>query len=1560
MSNVDQNIVRMVFDNRQFESGVKESLNTIERLKKSLNFTEATKSLQGLSDAGKRFSLGGIADGVKSISDAFSSMGIIGITTLSNLTNSAVNAGKRLVTSLTVDPIKAGWGKYEQKTTAVKTIISATNLPLQAVNKELERLLWFSDETSYSFTDMVSNVGKFTAQGVALNTSVTAMQGIATWAALSGQNASVASNAMYNMAQALGAGSVKMKDWMSIQNANMATKEFKETAIATAQALGVLSKKGKFKGVKITAANFETTLNMGWFNKKVLLKTLDTYGKFADEVYAYSKKMGISASEAMKEMSKGGGFKSIGEKAFRAAQEAKTLTDAINATKDAVSTKWLVTSELIFGDYDEAVVLWTDFAGVLYDVFAAAGDVRNELLAGWKLLGGRTVLLEAVSAAWENMMTIIGTISDAFNEIFPPATAENLFNITTAFKALVDYFKIGEESTVNLKRTFKGLFAGVDIVVMAFSALFDGIKRVVKYLMPATDGFLSFTGNIGDFILGVRDAIKATDFFGKTIDSIAAFLLPLGDMLKDLFGFLKEKISPIVKDIKLFGEAFKIAFIEAFTFVPADKIMEGFKKIESASSSVSKAVTELSDKIKDKLGPLADKLKVFGDEGANGLGAFASTVSEKLGGVSQGFRDLEYDLSNGGFGKKLQSSLTPFAKIGEFLKNVFNSVCDAIKKAMPLFGLLADGAKDALKSLGKNLNEVFTGFNYKTFFAILTTGIGAAMVWNINKFIKNLTTVKKGRIDEILQSIGGVFESWQKNINAGAILKLAYALAILVAAIVVLSFIDPVKLAQALTTIAALGTGMMASIKVYSKLKSKDFTGVMAASVAMTALAVALLILSIGLTKLAKIEPAKLTQGMTAVLILMSSLILVTKQLQKTLSGDGKAGLGKSMLLAAASLIIFAYAVGKLAKTVEVLGKLDPNVIVKGLGALAAIIAGLTLFMKYSKFEEIDLSMGQGFALIAIGIIILAKAVDMLAKLEPTAITQGLISLGAILAMLGVFVKVLGNPANLLASAQGIALIAVAIAILVPPIVALSLMDPAKLATGLLALAVVLGILAVATQNMTTAIPGAGALVLVAVALNLLVPVLWSLGLMPWQVLVAGLVGLAGVFLVLGIAGLTLGPVVPILWGLAAVIGILGLSFMAIGIGIVSFATGIGMLATVSAVGITAIQALFQAFIDLIPNFLKGIAQGIVDFMKILEDNAPKIANSFLVIALSILATLKEILPVLVELVVEFITKFVTELLLAAPKVYDAALQMLTGMLNALADNVGKIIDAALNLILSFINGLTAGIIKYAQDIRVAIGKLGDAIVNVLFADTFIQDLLNAGGNIISTIISAFTATVKMVADIAAEGIKIGKAIINGAIDGIKNIGWKIAEMALEVFGDAVDWVKAFLGIKSPSRVFAEIGTMMGKGAIVGLDGMSTGVSDSAQGLGEAAVDSMTSAIAQVADLLDTSGEFAPVITPVIDMTDVDAGLNSMDKRLGETRTLSLSGVEANALGAASTINTATGSGSSEPSPSGTNAAGNSYIFNQNNYSPKALSRLEIYRQTKNQFSSLKGLVNGT
>lgn len=378
-TSIDQRIVEMQFDNNQFERGAKQSIETLDKLDKSLDLRESAKNLTALSDAGKNFNMDGVASGIEIVQQQFSALEIMGITALQRITNQAITTGENLVKSLSLDQIGQGFGKYEQKTTSVQTIVNATGESIDSVSEKLAKLNWFTDETSYNFTDMIGNIGKFTSMGIDLNTSVTAMEGIANWAAISGQGVNEASRAMYNLSQAIGVGAVKLMDWKSIENANMATKEFKETAIETAKALGELNAQGETaKGTAVTVENFSSTLSDAWFTSDVLLKTLNKYGEYADEVYTVATEKGLTCAQAMEQVN--GETMNLGERAFKAAQEAKTFTDAINSVKDAVSTGWANTFEIIFGNYEEAKKMWTDLANDLYDIFAGGTDDRNNFL----------------------------------------------------------------------------------------------------------------------------------------------------------------------------------------------------------------------------------------------------------------------------------------------------------------------------------------------------------------------------------------------------------------------------------------------------------------------------------------------------------------------------------------------------------------------------------------------------------------------------------------------------------------------------------------------------------------------------------------------------------------------------------------------------------------------------------------------------------------------------------------------------------------------------------------------------------------------------------------------------------------------------------------------------------------------------------------------------------------------------------------------------------------------------------------------------------------------------
>lgn len=427
---VDERVVQMKFDNNNFEKNVHESMSTIDKLKQKLNFRGAVQGMDELGTATKELgsNTSVLTSAIGAATNKFSALEIAGITAISRITNKVIDLGVNLVKSLSVDQLASGWDKYEEKITAVQTIMSATasnweenakrigfaGTQMEYVNGQLDKLNWFSDETSYSFTDMTSNIGKFTSAGVALDQAVTAMEGISVWAAKSGQNAQSASRAYYNLAQAISVGSVKLIDWKSIENANMATMEFKQTAIDTAVSLGTLKKQsdGTFKTLKghtVTVQDFNQQLSDAWFNSDVLMKTLEEYGKAATRLSEIYENYGIYATEflgGLEDWTEGNAdindiaeelgvnvatllplFKELSSaeyklslSAFKAAQEAKTFSEVIAATKDAVSTQWMNTFELIFGNYEETKRLWSDMAESFYEIFAEGGSSRNNML----------------------------------------------------------------------------------------------------------------------------------------------------------------------------------------------------------------------------------------------------------------------------------------------------------------------------------------------------------------------------------------------------------------------------------------------------------------------------------------------------------------------------------------------------------------------------------------------------------------------------------------------------------------------------------------------------------------------------------------------------------------------------------------------------------------------------------------------------------------------------------------------------------------------------------------------------------------------------------------------------------------------------------------------------------------------------------------------------------------------------------------------------------------------------------------------------------------------------
>ena len=522
---IDEKVVEMRFDNKQFESNVATSMSTLEKLKKSLKFDGATKGLEDINSAAKRVDMNGLGGAVETVKAKFSALDVVAVTALANITNSAVNAGKRLVSSLSIDQVASGWQKFSDKTTSVATLVAQGNA-IEEVNSQLDRLNWFTDETSYNFTDMVANIAKFTASGKGLEESVIAMEGIATWAALSGQNAMTASRAMYQLSQAMGAGIMRREDYRSIQNASMDTKEFRENCIEAAIALGTLKDNGDgtysslVSGAKqssFTISQFADNLTDGlWLTSDVMMSVYTKYAGAVNGIYEaveergfdnasqvlteihnkadQLKTDGMSDAEAIDAAIKELGytledgsleFDHFGVKAFEAAQQARTFADAIDSVKDAVSTGWMNTLQLIFGDANKATELWTDVANQLWDIFAGGGERRNSILD--------TVM----TSKWDKLtaeITNAGGSIDVFESKIKESAKEHGYAIDHLIKkygslsAVISAGKLSKGVIVEAIKKMSGTFTKTSEAVETTTASLEHFQDVVNKVIRGEFG----------------------------------------------------------------------------------------------------------------------------------------------------------------------------------------------------------------------------------------------------------------------------------------------------------------------------------------------------------------------------------------------------------------------------------------------------------------------------------------------------------------------------------------------------------------------------------------------------------------------------------------------------------------------------------------------------------------------------------------------------------------------------------------------------------------------------------------------------------------------------------------------------------------------------------------------------------------------------------------------------------------------------------------------------------------------------------------------------------------
>lgn len=1474
---IDERVVEMRFDNKQFESNVQTSLSTLDRLKKSLNLSGAAKGFDEIDSASKKVNMNGLANAVESVRLKFSALEVMAVTALANITNSALNAGKRIVSALTIDPIKTGFQEYETQIGAVQTILANTQhegTNLQQVNRALDELNTYADKTIYNFTEMTRNIGTFTAAGVNLQTSVDSIKGIANLAAVSGSTSQQASTAMYQLSQALAAGKVSLMDWNSVVNAGMGGKVFQDALVRTSELLGT----GAKNAINMYGSFRESLTKGEWLTTEVLTETLKQFAGAYSEADLIQQ--GFSESQA-KEIAQ------MAKTAEEAATKVKTFTQLWDTLKESAQSGWTATWEILIGDFEEAKDLLSEVSETIGNVIGEAAQARNDLLSGglssgWKQLlnqgiadeagyiesiqevarksgdafdkmvadsdnfsdalkkglqegvissdtlsdavhnlrdkmtgmsqeerkaagytsemveqiekldegikngsvsmdeftekilkpSGRENLIQSIWNAAKGLMSVIAPIKEAFRDIFPPMTSEQLYAFTEALRNLTERMKLSETTSENLKRTFKGLFAVLDIIKQAVTAVFNAVGSLLGGVGDLGAGILGVTGTFGDWLVKLDEFIKQGDVFNKVLGTIVSVIKTVATAIRDFVKVVAEKIA-----------------------------FPGFELFHSLLERLHTRMSQIGD-------------------AAGGMKSSVSSAFEAMGNA----------LANCQFVQLLQA------------------IWDAVKA-------IAGGIADAMGKVGSSLIDSIGNADFSGVIDLLNGISFGAIAVGITKFVgaikeqlDSIGSIKESFIG-ILDSVRGCFEAYQSQLQAGTLLKIASAIAILVASLVALSLIDSAKLSAALGAITVLFADLMASMAVFNKI-SGQASGVIRSTTAMLAISTSVLILASALKKLGDLDAKQLATGLTGVAGLTATMIVAAKSL-----GKG----GPTIIKGASQMVIFAAAIKVLASACEDLSALDWEGLAKGLVGVGVLLAEVSLFMNTAKFSGQSVTTATGIVILSGAIKILASACEDFAQMNWGEIGRGLTSIGIVLAEIVAFTRLTGNaqhviatsaaligigaamkilaaavkdfsamnwselavglvgmagalatvtiavnfmPKNMIAIGTGLIAVSTALLIMASALENMGGMEWNEIAKGLVALGGSLGIMAVGLRAMTGTLSGSAAMLVAASALAILTPVLSILGAMSWTAIVKGLVSLAGAFTVIGVAGAVLTPLVPTILGLSGAMALIGVAVLGLGAGLLAAGTGLSAiavgftaLAAAGTAGATAVVASLTVIItgiaDLIPAIVAKIGEAIVEFCKVIANSAGEIGNAVKEVVLTLVDVLIECVPAIADGALKLIAGVLEALVQYTPQIVDSLFQFLIGVLEGIARNLPGLIQAAIDVLMAFF----AGIVDALKGIDTA---------------TLLQGIVGIG------LLAAIMAALSAVA-----------ALVPGAMVGVLGMGLVIAELALVLAAvgalaqiPGLQWL-----INEGGNLLQGVGTAIGKfiGGIVG--GFMSGVS---------------------------------------------------------------------------------------------------------------------------------------
>ena len=1068
---VDERVVSMQFDNAQFERNASQSMSTLDKLKKALKFEKTAESLDTLSEATKRLDFSPMVDGLETVEEKFSAMEVIAVTTLVNITNSVVNTGKQLAKSLSVDQIASGWGKYNQKIQSVQTIINSTGMSLEEVNDVLSQLMWFSDETSFSFTDMTQALAQMTSSGGKVEKLIPLITGIANATAFAGKGANEFSRAIYNLNQSYGAGYLNYTDWRSLELAGVDSKTLKQVIIDTGVAMG------KIKKGKVTVSNFSQTLKSKWADISVMEAAFGRFSELSQAAYELVKNGEVkltdgtifkadveTASDAIDLLADK--FDSIASTAFMAAQEYKSFSDAISATKDAVSSGWMKTFDIIFGNLEESKELWTDVGDALWEVFAKGAKARNEMLQGWKDLGGRNSLIQSFWNVWESVGKIITPIKESFRDIFPSVTAEQLADITSKLKDFTEKLKISDDTAKKFKRTFKGLFSILDIFKKTISAVIKPIGQLI-----GSEGLKNFVNLFLDAAASVGDSLTALNGNFDTTN--------ISESFSKMAGIISDVMNNATEKVKGFGNI--------------------FTKI---GSTIPKVVGEIWESMKTVFGWMSENITatdIFAGLAGGGIFKIAIKLARLVSNIKETLED------------------------GGLMGLIFGGKKGDKESSKGI----ADTFKEILGSVNKTLQSFTSGIKVTSVVAI------AVAIGILSSALRKISEINVASLIKSLSAVGVLFVMLTKTFSAmnkkladgsgKGLIGASFSLILIATAINTLAKaiekIGNLQLSAVAKGIVGVGAGLfilVKGIKAIDKIKIPFRT-----SISIIALAKACSILGDALKKFGEMTWGSIARGLAAMGGALAELVAVTKYLNK-----------KFGLLNAISIDIIILGLSKLASALAKFGAMSWEQITRGLVAMGLALLEVSKFSSViTKLGKWSALLGSiTIDIIILGLNKLANALAKFGEMSWEQIGQGLVAMGLALAELGLAVGLVGKLARWSGLLGGIAIDIIVLGLnkLADALVKLGSMSWDEVKHGLVAMGLALGELGLAVGLIGKLAGWSGLLGgiiidTVTLGLNKLADALVKLGSMSWDEVKHGLVAMGLALAEIGVVSGALG-----------------------------------------------------------------------------------------------------------------------------------------------------------------------------------------------------------------------------------------------------------------------------------------------------------------------------------------------------------------------------------------------------------------------------------------------------